>query len=146
MVPLEPFIDVAVFVRDAFGEGPDGLGSRDVGHHELVLEAHFFVVKTRLHVVDGPAVLDGDHATGRETTSVADSVDLVEDRDARVAGAQEVRVQRVNSAVLDRPAGRHQRLGRDLAAEGALAFLGGVLSSEGVELDRLDVKEFHKEI
>jgi hypothetical protein len=37
-------------------------------------------------------------------------------------------------------------LGRDLAAEGALALLFGVLSSEDVDLDGLDVKEIHKEL
>jgi hypothetical protein len=78
------------------------------------------------HVEDGPAVLDGHHPAGGEGPAVADPVDLVEDRDVGVARAQEVRVQRVDPAVLDGAARRHQGLGRHLAAEDALALLVGL--------------------
>ena len=53
-------------------------------------------LEARLEVEDGPAVLDGDDATGGERSAVADPVDLVEDRHGGVAGAEEVGVQRVD--------------------------------------------------
>jgi hypothetical protein len=52
----------------------------------------------------------------------------------------------VDPTALDRAPRRHQGLGRDLAAKGTLALLCGVLSSEDVDLDGLDVKKIHKEL
>ena len=65
--------------RDLFGRG-------NIGHLHLVFEADFVGVKTGLHVVDGLAVLDGDHATSAKTSSVADAVDLIKGGRARIAG------------------------------------------------------------
>jgi hypothetical protein len=48
--------------------------------------------------------------------------------------------------VFDRASRRHERLGRDLAAEGALALFFGMLSPESIDLDGLDIKEIHKEL
>ena len=85
------------------------------------------VVEARLQVEDRPTVLDRDDASGREAPAVADPVDLVQDRHRRIAGAQEVGVQRVHQAValVDRPCSRHERLPGDLSAEDPLAVLVG---------------------
>ncbi len=77
--------------RAARTSGGERLGVGHVGHGELVLEALLEVVERRRQVEDGPPVLDGHHPPGGEGPPVADAVDLVEDRDVRVAGAQEVR-------------------------------------------------------
>ena len=88
------------------GSGTSGIGascSRPVLGH---LEA-------RLQVEDRLPVLDGDHPAGGEGAAVADAVDLVEDRHVRVAGPQEVGVERVDAASgLHRAGGGHQRLAR----------------------------------
>ena len=81
-------------------------------------------VERRRQVEDGLAVLDGHDPAGGERAAVADAVDLVEDRHRRVAGAQEVGVQRVDRPVGARRAGRgDQRLAGHLAAEHPLAVL-----------------------
>ena len=78
-----------------------------LGHRELVLGARpRRPWKRRLQVEDRPAVLDRHHPAGREAPAVADAVDLVEDRHGRIAGAQEVGVQRVHQPVRSRPCGR----------------------------------------
>jgi hypothetical protein len=99
-------------------------------------------VERRLQVEDGLAVLDGDDSSRRERATVADPVDLVEDRDRRVPGAQEVGVQRVDAARgIDRPGGGDERLAGDLAAEHALAVLVGLAPAEDVLLDLLEVEQ-----
>jgi len=96
--------------------------------------------------IENYSVLDGDDPPGGEGLPVADPVDLVEDRDGRVAGAQEVAVQRVDPAFVDRAPGRHERLRGDLAPEDALALLVGLDPAEDVDLDGLEVQEVHQEV
>ena len=62
----------------------------------------------RREVEDRLAVLDGDHPAGGEGAAVADAVDGVDDGRARVAGAQEVRVQGVGVPVLRGPCARRR--------------------------------------
>ena len=99
-------------------------------------------VERALEVEDGVAVLDRDHAPGRERPPVADAVDLVQDRRGRVSGAQEVRVQGVDATRVHGPAGGDERLRRHLAAEDALAGLVEVLAAEDVHLDGLEIEQF----
>ena len=82
----------------------------------------------------------------REAAAVAEPVDLVEDRHRRVAGAQEVGVQRVDEAgrVVDGAGRGDERLAGDLAAEDALAVLVGRAAAEDVDLDRLEREEGHE--
>jgi hypothetical protein len=146
VVTLEPVIDVPEFVGDTLDQGSDRLGAGNVRHHELMLETLLFDVKARLHVVDGLAALDGDHTPRREAATVSDPVNFVENRDTGITGAQEIRVQRMDSTTVNRSSRRHQCLRRDLTTEGALTLSLGVLSSKRVELNRFDVEEIHKEI
>jgi hypothetical protein len=48
--------------------------------------------------------------------------------------------------VVDGSPRRHQGLSRDLAAEGALTLLFGVLSAVRIDFDRFEVEEIHKEL
>ena len=144
VVALEPLLEVAPRVLNPVDEPSNGLGARHVGHLELMFEPLLFGMETGLHVVDGAAVLDGHDATGGEAATVADPVDLVEDRDTRVARSQEVRVQRVDGPDLDGAPRRHQGLGGDLAAEGALALLFGVTSPKGIDLDAFEVQQVNQ--
>ncbi len=81
--------------------------------------------------------------------AVADAVDLVHDRRGRIAGAQEVRVQRVHVALgfaladgfFDSAAGGDERLAGDLSAENALALLVWRLPAEDVDLDAFEIEE-----
>ena len=104
------------------------------------------IVEAGLQVEDRPAVLDGDDAPGGEAAPVADPVDLVEDRHRRVAGAQEVGVQRVHVALrlVDRAARRDQSLAGHLTAEHPLALVVGRAPAEDVDLDRLQVEQRHE--
>ena len=115
-------------------------------HRDLVVEARLGDVEAGLQVEDRPAVLDRDDAAGGEAAPVADPVDLVEDRHGRVAGAQEVGVQRVHEAagIVDRAGRGDQRLAGDLAAEDPLAVLVGRAAAEDVDLDRLEVEQRHE--
>src|SRR5204863_5588954 len=70
---------------------------------------------------DRLAVLDADDAARGKALAIADAVDLVDDRDRRIAGPQEIAVQRVDMAVaVDRAGCRDQGLADDEAAEDAL--------------------------
>ncbi len=115
--------------RSARVGSSSGIGH--VGHRELVDEGALLVGLERAgHVEDRLPVLDRDDPARREGPPVADAVDLVEDRDRRVAGAQEVGVQRVHPPALDGAAGGHERLRGDLAAEDPLAVLVGTEAPE----------------
>ena len=112
------------------------------GHRQLVVEALLVHVERRLQVEDGAAVLDGHDASGGERATVADAVDVVEDRHARIAGTQEVGVQRVHLAVgLDGAGGGHQRLAGHLPTEHPLGLDIGARAPEDVDLDRLEVEQ-----
>ena len=145
MRTLGPLVELAELLLDPFDHGANGLGPGHVGHFELVFEAELVGVEAGLHVVDRAAVLDRDDAPGREAASVADPVDLVEDGDARVARAQEVRVQRVHASVVDGTTRRHEGLGRDLAAEGPLAVFLRVLATVRVDFNGFEVEQIDKE-
>ncbi len=89
-------------------------------------------VEARLQVEDRFPVLDRDDAARGERLAVADAVDLVQDRRVRVAGAQEVPVERVDVArrpdlgtVVDGASGSDECLPRDLSTEHALTLLVG---------------------
>jgi hypothetical protein len=64
-----------------------------VRHRLLVFEAGLLALERDDHRQDRLAVLDRLHAPRREGAAVAHAVDFVDDRQAHVAGAQEVGVQ-----------------------------------------------------
>ena len=98
--------------------GLERLGRRGVGHRVLVLEALLDALKRGREVEDRLAVLDGDHASGREARAVADAIDLVDDGLGDVARPQKIGVERVDLPL--RRDGLHrggERLTEDLSAE-----------------------------
>ena len=116
--------------------------ARDLGHRVLVLEPVLGHLEVGGHEVDRVAVLARDDAPGRERPAVPQPLDVVDDRHRRVAGPQEVRVQRVHVAVLGHGAdARDQGLGGHLAAEHPLAVGLRLATPEQVDVERLDVEE-----
>ncbi len=145
--PLEPLGALLPPGLQAFEERRQGLGVGHVGHVELVLDRPLLVVvEGRLQVEDGPPVLNGDHPARGERLPVTDAVHLVEDGHGRVAGSQEVRVQGVDAAMVDRAPGGHEGLPGHLAAEDALALLVGLDTPEDVDLDRLEVEQVDEKL
>ena len=88
------------------------------------------------------AVLDRHDAAGDEALAVADAVDLVDDRNAGIAGPEEIGVQRMRLAVgLDGARGGDERLPDHLAAENALPTILRAATAEEVVLERLQVED-----
>jgi hypothetical protein len=114
---------------------------RDDRTRVLVDEALLIAVERALEVEDRFAVLDRDDAASRERSAVAYPVDVVEDRNRRVTGPEEVRVQRMDASVLDRPSGGDERLSGHLTTEDADPALVDVAPAEDVHFDRLEVEE-----
>ncbi len=93
------------------------------------------------HVENLLAVLNGDNAPGREALAVARAIDFVKDRNAWVARANEISVERVRDAVFYRAAGRDQGLTQHLAAEDALPAVTRARAPENIDLDRFEIEE-----
>src|SRR5665809_65154 len=74
------------------------------------------------HGEDRLSVLDGHHTAGGEAAAVADTVDLVDDRHRGVAGTQEIGMQRMREAALDRANSSDQRLPDHLPAEHPVSY------------------------
>ncbi len=98
-------------------------------------------------IEDRLALLDrGDPARG-EGPPVAHPLHLVHDRHPGDAGAQEVRVQRVDRAVALHGAPRgHQRLAGDLPAEDPLEGLLRAGAAEDVDLDLLQIEQIDQSL
>ena len=116
------------------------LGSGNLRHRDLVLEARFRHLKGRGHVEDLRAVLDRDDAAAAEAAAVAGAVHLVDNRGIHVAPLQEIGVQRVHVAPLHRPARRGQRLPQHLAAENPWRADVAALPAENILLERLELE------
>jgi hypothetical protein len=91
-------------------------------------------------------MLDGDHPPSRERPTVSDPIHLVEDRDCRITGPQEVRMKGMDptvgpAVVHDCPASRDQGLASHLSTEHALAVLIRTKATEDVDLNRLKVQQ-----
>ena len=91
------------------------------------------------------AALHGRHPASGEGLAVPDLVDLVEDRDGWVAGAQKVGVERVDRSITagpgaDRSSGRDQGLGRHLPAEDPNSPVGGAEAPEEVHIQGFQVQ------
>src|SRR4029077_9190051 len=69
------------------------------------------------HVENLLPVLDGHHATVRETVAVQTAIDLIDDGRVAVTTPQEIRVQRMHHASLDGGGCGAQRLPQHLPAK-----------------------------
>ena len=118
------------------------LGRRHLRHGVLMVEARLRVVEGAAHDEHRPAMLDGRDAPGGEAAAVAHALDVVDDRPRRIAGQQEVGVQRVGDALRrHRAHGRHQRLAQHLAAVDPLPALLRAAAAKQVLLQRLQVQD-----
>ncbi len=108
---------------EQLGQRGEGVRSGSLGEGVLVVQAPVGVLERGAHRQDRLAVLDGVHPAGRERAAVAHALDAEGDRLRVVAGAHEVGVQRVQSAVLPaldgahRPAAGDDALGEHLTTE-----------------------------
>ncbi len=146
MGALEPVLELLAPRRESLNQGGQRLGSRHLGHLELVLDAGFVYVEGAGHREDRTAVLNGHHPTGGEGATIADAVHLVEDGDVGISGAKEVGVQGVHEANVDRASRGHEGLGEHLTTEDPLALLVGLGTPEDVHLDWLEVEQVHEEV
>jgi hypothetical protein len=120
------------------------LRSGDLRHFELMAEAGLVALKGYRHEEDGVPVLNGDDPPGGEALAVADAVHLIDDRHFRIAGEQEVGMQRMRRPLidlLDGATGGDQGLSDHLAAEHALpARLWGAAPKQ-IHFQRLEIED-----
>ena len=89
-------------------------------------------------------MLDRDDAAVAEALAVARHVHVVDDRRVHVARHEEIRVQRMHLAILDRVARGRERLTEHLPAEHALAAEIAALAAEDVVLDPLELEQLQQ--
>ena len=98
---------------------------------------------------DRLAMLDRKHAPRIETRTIAQTVDLIEDRHGRIARQHEIGMQRMRETIaVDGPLRRHQRLADDLPAEDALPTDLRAVAAKQVHLNGFEIKRrkhgFHR--
>ena len=106
-----------------------------------MVKAGFGDVERCRQMKDRLPVLDGDDASGAKRSAVSNNLDFVDDRDRWVTGPKEVRVERMNDAVLHGPGGCHQRLACNLAAKHSLAHVVRALTSKNALFHPFEVEE-----
>jgi len=121
------------------------LGCGDVGDRGRVVEPILGYLERCRETEDGPPALDGGDPAGSEGQAIANALNVVEDRDSSIAGAQEVRVQRVHAGLgFNCPSRGHECLPGHLPAEHTLAIRMGAAAPEDIEFDLLEVEEVQK--
>ena len=119
-----------------------GIGRR--GHRHLVLVALLALLERDRHVEDRAPALPRDDVTRRERLAVADAVDGEDDRHARIAGTQEIAVQRMREQPRRGARRCDQRLRRHLPAEETAGPRLLVAAAEDVEIDVLEIEEIEE--
>ena len=114
---------------------------RHVRHLVLVVERAFLLDMKRHHDrEDRVAVLDRGDPAGRIALAVAQPLDLVDDRNLRIAGQDEIAMQRMRQPAFDGAARRHHRLSDHLPAEHPLPARLRAVAAKQVHLDRLEIE------
>src|SRR5439155_7188703 len=90
---------------------------------------------------DRVAMMDRGDTTGRIALAVAQTFDLVDDRDLRIAGQDEIAMDRMRQAALDGAACRDHRLPNHLAAEHPLPTRLRTVASEQVHLELFEIED-----
>ena len=104
-------------------------------------------MERRGHIENLLAMLNGDDAASRETAAIARPIDFIDDRNRRIARAQEISVQGMTGAGLriDRPISGNERLRDHLPPKHALiGFVLGALPAKQVNLKPLEVHEMEQ--
>ena len=96
------------------------------------------------HDEDRLAALAGDDPAGGEAAAVADALDLEQDRLARIAGQQEIGVQRMGRAAVDRALRGDERLGEHLPAKDPLPAVLRRMADEAIFACRLEIEQRDK--
>ncbi len=86
-------------------------------------------------------MLDRGDAAGRVALAVAQPLDLVDDRNLRIAGQNEITMQRMRQPSLDGATRRHHRLSDHLAAEHPLPAGLRAVAAKHVHLDRFEIED-----
>src|SRR5215831_10055464 len=90
---------------------------------------------------DRVAMLDRGDAPGRVALAVAQPLDLVDDRNLRVARQDEIAMDRMRQPPLDGAARRHHRLPDHLAAEHPLPARFRAAAAEQIYLERFEIED-----
>src|SRR5262245_25953410 len=90
---------------------------------------------------DRVAVLDRGDAPGRIALAVTQPLDLVDDRDLRIARQDEIAMDRMRQPALDGAACRYHRLPDHLAAEHPLPGRLRAVAAEQIHLELFKVKD-----
>src|SRR5205823_14461849 len=110
-------------------------------HLLLMVERAFLFRMERHHDrEDRVAMLDRGDATGRIALAVAQAFDLVDDRDLRIAGQDEIAMDRMRQPALDGAACRHHGLPDHLAAEHPLPARLRAAAPEQVHLELFEIE------
>src|SRR5581483_11131808 len=108
----------------------------------LVVEPFFVAVERHQHGKDRVTVLARGDVAGGEALAVADAVDVVDDRNFRIARQQEIGVHGMRRpAGIDGAHGGDQRLADDLAAEHALPARLRRAAAEQVEIEFFEIED-----
>ena len=109
----------------------------------LVVPALFLHVERRREVEDLLAMLDRDDPPRGKAAPVAGAVDLIDHRDRRVTGTDEIGMQRMAHPVRHRAIGGHQSLRDNMAAKDARGgFPARPDAAEQVDLKLFDIQQF----
>jgi hypothetical protein len=87
---------------------------------------------------------NGNYATHGETSTVARSIDLVDDRRIDIAAPQKIRVQRMRNAAVDRVMRGGQRLPDDLSAENLRTADVAALAAKNIIFDALESQQLQQ--
>jgi len=126
-------------LRDLFGG--EFFRRRHVRHLVLMVERALFLDVKRHHDrEDRVAMLDRGNTAGRIALTVAQPLDLVDDRNLRIARQDEIAMQRMGQAAFDGAACRHHRLSDHLPTEHPLPARLRAVAAKQVHLDRLEIE------
>ena len=106
----------------------------------MVERAFLFRMERHHDREDRVAMLDRGDAAGRIALAVAQAFDLVDDRDLRIAGQDEIAMDRMRQAALDGAACRDHGLPDHLAAEHPLPARLRAVAAEQVHLELFEIE------
>ena len=114
---------------------------RHIRHFILMIERALLLdMKRHHHRENRVAVLNRANPAGRVALAVAQPLDLVDDRNLRIAGKDEIAMQRVRQAAFDSAACRHHRLSDHLPAKHPLPARLRAVAAKQVHLNGLKIE------
>ena len=117
-----------------------------IRHFGFVEPALFCDLKRGGEVENLFAMLDGNNAARGEGAAIARMVDLIDDRDVRVAGANEIGMHGMADTVFNRLIGGHHRLSDHLPAENALRGFVRRYAAKQVDFEALHLQQIQYDL